>query len=155
MGLGDIRGFLGEDTDYGLRCEGLDVWMQTSPRVRVQHTFGRRFGIREVMKLHRGYALGQGALCGKLKLWGHRLAEVWDGTVTVSDRVRALRPSQQVADGCCETGPPVGPLSSWAASLEDVGGGTAVEPGELSWVEPGAVTVAEACGSVPLSSREP
>jgi glycosyltransferase involved in cell wall biosynthesis len=89
----------GEDTDYGLRCEALDVWMQTSPRVRVQHTFGRRFGIREVMKLHRGYALGQGALCGKLKLWGHRLAEVWDGTVTVSDRVRALgNPSHFLRD---------------------------------------------------------
>jgi glycosyltransferase involved in cell wall biosynthesis len=81
----------GEDTDYGLRCEALDVWMQSTPRVRVQHTFGRRFGIRAVMKHHRGYALGQGALCGKLTLWGHRLARVWNGNMSLGDRVRALR----------------------------------------------------------------
>jgi hypothetical protein len=77
-----------EDVDYGLRSEELDVWMMSTPRVRVRHTFGRRTGLRQVLKYHRGYALGQGALLGKLDLWNHRLAGIWGAPVGAAARLR-------------------------------------------------------------------
>jgi glycosyltransferase involved in cell wall biosynthesis len=84
-----------EDLDFALRCEERDVWMQTTPRSRVRHTFGRRSGLRAVMRHHRGYALGQGAFSGKLALWGHRLSQVWGAPASATDRLRAavLRPA--------------------------------------------------------------
>lgn len=67
----------GEDVDFGLRAEELDIAMWTTPKVKVYHTYGRRFGLKSLLKHHRGYALGQGALNAKLEMWGHRLAKEW------------------------------------------------------------------------------
>lgn len=66
-----------EDVDYALRAEALNVMMWTTPRLRVFHTYGRRYGLKNFLKHHRGYALGQGALNAKLEMWGHRLAKTW------------------------------------------------------------------------------
>lgn len=66
-----------EDVDFGLRAEACQVPMWTTPRSVVFHTYGRRVGLRAVLKLWRDYALGSGALGGKLELWGHRLVKVW------------------------------------------------------------------------------
>ena len=63
-----------EDVDFGLRAEELGVVMRTSPRSVVFHTYGRRSGLRNLLRHHRGYAVGSGALGGKLALWNHRLA---------------------------------------------------------------------------------
>jgi GT2 family glycosyltransferase len=67
-----------EDTDYGLRAEALGVEMWTRPQLVIHHTYGRRCGIRQVLRHHRTYAMGSGALGAKLELWGHRLSKGWN-----------------------------------------------------------------------------
>jgi GT2 family glycosyltransferase len=73
-----------EDIDFALRAEALGVVVWTTPRSIIYHTFGRRYGFRNVLKHHRAYALGSGALRGKLKLWDHRLARIWDTEVSMN-----------------------------------------------------------------------
>jgi GT2 family glycosyltransferase len=76
-----------EDMDFALRAEALGVVVWTTPRSIIYHTFGRRYGVRNVLKHHRGYALGSGALWGKLKLWDHRLASTWDRKVPLNESI--------------------------------------------------------------------
>ncbi len=66
-----------EDVDFGLRAEELGVAMWTTPRSIVYHSYGRRYGLRNVLKHHKGYAMGSGALSAKLLLWNHRLSKIW------------------------------------------------------------------------------
>ena len=66
-----------EDVDFGLRAEALGVVMWTTPNSIIYHTYGRRYGLKNVLKHHRGYAMGRGALGAKLALWNHRLSKVW------------------------------------------------------------------------------
>jgi glycosyltransferase involved in cell wall biosynthesis len=66
-----------EDTDFGLRAEALGVEMWTRPQLVIHHTYGRRSGVQQVLRHHRAYAIGSGALVGKLELWGHRLSQGW------------------------------------------------------------------------------
>jgi hypothetical protein len=67
--LGPGASFLsGEDTDYKLRLEALEIRMLATPRAIVRHTYGRRVGLRAVARQARAYARGAGALAGKLTL---------------------------------------------------------------------------------------
>ena len=68
-----------EVVDFNLRAESMGIVMWTTPRSIIYHTYGRRFGLDNVIKHHRGYALGSGALHAKLKLWNHRLLNNWHG----------------------------------------------------------------------------
>jgi glycosyltransferase involved in cell wall biosynthesis len=67
-----------EDIDYGLRVEKAGVVCISSPRVRVYHTYGRRYGVRAVWKHLDNYAVGRGAFLAKLKQIRHPLAETWE-----------------------------------------------------------------------------
>jgi GT2 family glycosyltransferase len=66
-----------DDTDFALRAEELGVVMWTTPRSVIYHTYGRRYGLANVLRHHRAYARGEGSLIAKLVLWKHRLAEEW------------------------------------------------------------------------------
>ena len=66
-----------EDVDFALRAEERGINMWTRPSIVVRHTYGRRYGLRNFLSHHRGYALGSGALGGKLKLLDHRLSREW------------------------------------------------------------------------------
>jgi glycosyltransferase involved in cell wall biosynthesis len=79
-----------EDTDFGLRAEMHGVMMWTRPSIVVRHTYGRRYGLRAVLRHHRGYALGSGALGGKLRLLDHRLSRRWGQPVSARDTLRAF-----------------------------------------------------------------
>jgi glycosyltransferase involved in cell wall biosynthesis len=80
----------GEETDFCVRAEALDIAMWTTPRSIVHHTFGRRSGIRQVLKHQRAYARGKGALIGKLSLMNHRLAKEWSKEPTLKERFNQL-----------------------------------------------------------------
>lgn len=67
----------GEDTDYKLRCEELNIRMLSTPMSIVYHTFGSRQGLREVMRSQRNYATGNGALAAKLTLQGDKRGREW------------------------------------------------------------------------------
>jgi GT2 family glycosyltransferase len=66
---------VGEDVDLVYRCEAQDIRMWSHPGAVVRHTHGRRVGLKAVSRHLRAYARGEGALIGKLELWGHPLAE--------------------------------------------------------------------------------
>lgn len=66
-----------DDTDFALRAEELGVVMWTTPRSVIHHTYGRRYGLANVLRHHQAYARGEGGLIAKLTLWGHRLASEW------------------------------------------------------------------------------
>jgi len=67
----------GEDTDYKLRLEALGVPMGASPRLVVNHTYGRRYGLRAALRNSRNYAYGNGGLAGKLTLLGDPRGREW------------------------------------------------------------------------------
>jgi glycosyltransferase involved in cell wall biosynthesis len=67
----------GEDTDYKLRLEQRGVKMRSTPEAVVNHTWGSRRGLRAVLRFQRSYAVGNGALAGKLTLAGDPRGEVW------------------------------------------------------------------------------
>jgi glycosyltransferase involved in cell wall biosynthesis len=66
----------GEDTDYKFRAEALGIRMLTTPRSRVVHSFGIRFG-RAALRAQRNYAFGNGALAAKLTLMGDPAGRGW------------------------------------------------------------------------------
>ncbi len=66
-----------EDVDFALRAEALDTVMVTTPRSVVFHSYGRRYGLRELLRYKRSSALGGGAVLAKLQLWDHRLGREW------------------------------------------------------------------------------
>lgn len=78
-----------EDVDYALRAEALDTMMITTPRSVVFHTYGRRYGVRELLRYERASALGSGALVAKLQLWNHRLGHEWSAQRPAMDKIRA------------------------------------------------------------------
>jgi GT2 family glycosyltransferase len=79
-----------EDVDIALRAEALNIAMWTTPRSIVYHTYGRRYGLQQALKHHRGYALGSGALLGKLGLWKHRLAKEWGQARTLANTLSQI-----------------------------------------------------------------
>ena len=89
-----------EDVDYGLRCELADVGILTSPRLVITHTHGRRYGLGPLLKHHRNYAYGRGALVVKLRWMKHRLAPVWGAPRTPRDHLASLakNPAKWVLD---------------------------------------------------------
>lgn len=66
-----------EDVDFALRAESAGIAVWTRPSIIVHHTYGRRYGVRNMLMLYRSYARGSGALGGKLKLLDHRLSHEW------------------------------------------------------------------------------
>ncbi|MES3035841.1 MAG: glycosyltransferase [Gemmatimonadota bacterium] len=88
-----------EDVDLALRAEELDITVWTSPALRIYHTYGRRHGLQAFLRHHRGYALGQGALLAKLRMWGHRLAAPWGAPTSRLQLVRkTVREPRQVVN---------------------------------------------------------
>jgi GT2 family glycosyltransferase len=75
-----------EDTDFGLRAEALNIAIWTTPRSIIYHTYGRRMGIRQVLKHQKAYARGKGALIGKLTIMNHRLANEWSKEPTLKEK---------------------------------------------------------------------
>jgi glycosyltransferase involved in cell wall biosynthesis len=79
-----------DDLDFGLRAEEVGVVMWTTPKCIVYHTYGRRYSLESVLKHHRGYEIGRGALVAKLELWGHRLSSTWGQRLSVTSTMGAL-----------------------------------------------------------------
>jgi glycosyltransferase involved in cell wall biosynthesis len=69
LGAG-ARFLSGEDTDYLHRLEEAGVKMMSTPRSVVFHTYGRRYGWRQMPRYWHGQGTGHGALCAKLTLRG-------------------------------------------------------------------------------------
>jgi len=82
-----------EDVDFGLRAELLGVVMWTTPKSIIYHTYGRRYGLKNVLNHFRGYALGGGALGAKLKVSGHWLSEEWDHPQPFFKTIRKFFPN--------------------------------------------------------------
>ena len=59
-----------EDTDFLLRCEAAGVKMRSTPDAVVYHSYGHRDGLRNLIRLSRNYAWGNGGMAGKLTLLG-------------------------------------------------------------------------------------
>lgn len=66
-----------EDTDYKLRLEARGIVMRSTPRAVVYHTYGVRQGVAAGLRHSRNYALGNGALAGKLTLSGDPRGQEW------------------------------------------------------------------------------
>jgi GT2 family glycosyltransferase len=79
-----------EDVDFCLRAEAQGVVMWTTPQSVIYHTYGRRYGIQELLKYHRMSAIGSGALGAKLHLWNHRLAREWGKSRRPAEWARQL-----------------------------------------------------------------
>lgn len=69
LGAG-ARFLSGEDTDYLHRLEDASVKMMSTPRSVVFHTYGRRYGWREMPRYWHGQGMGHGALAAKRTLRG-------------------------------------------------------------------------------------
>ena len=71
-----------EELDYKLRLEQLGIPMRSTPRAAVTHTYGTRAGLLAVLRHHRHYARGFGAMAGKLSLLGDPRGEAFlEGTL--------------------------------------------------------------------------
>ncbi len=81
----------GEDTDYLHRLECAGVKMMSTPRSVVFHTYGRRYGWREMPRYWHGQGVGHGAIAAKLTLRGDPR-----GAEEVSDWLRGY-PTQWIA----------------------------------------------------------
>lgn len=89
LGAGSTYGAC-EDQDYGLRAEALGIGFMTSKRLVVNHTTGRRYGLRDFIRHQRNYARGRGAWLAKLRLWGHPVVDVWQTKHTLAERAKAM-----------------------------------------------------------------
>jgi glycosyltransferase involved in cell wall biosynthesis len=90
----------GEDTDYKLRLEAMEVRMLSTPRSVVLHSSGTRSG-RAALRSQRGYALGNGALAAKQTLSGDPRGRLWlRQTVrgALTDWVTSRRPHRLPVD---------------------------------------------------------
>ncbi|HWL42380.1 MAG TPA: glycosyltransferase family 2 protein [Ilumatobacter sp.] len=67
-----------EDQDFISRAEALGVSLLTSSALVVNHTTGRRHGLRQFVAHQRNYARGRGAWQAKLRMWGHPVMRIWD-----------------------------------------------------------------------------
>ncbi len=79
-----------EDQDFGLRAEALGIGIMTSKRLVVNHTSGRRYGLRTFIKHQRAYARGRGAWIAKLRLWGHPGVDVFEPMPTLMHHAKAI-----------------------------------------------------------------
>jgi glycosyltransferase involved in cell wall biosynthesis len=77
-----------EDQDWGFRAAALDVGFMTTKRLVVNHTTGRRYGVRAFVKHQRNYAWGRGAWVAKLQAWGHPMGDVWSRPPTIAEHLR-------------------------------------------------------------------
>jgi GT2 family glycosyltransferase len=88
-----------EDQDWGFRAAALDVGFMTTKCLVVNHTTGRRYGLRSFIKHQRNYALGRGAWVAKLQMWGHPLGDVWARRPTLAEHLRLMtRPHRWLLD---------------------------------------------------------
>ena len=89
-----------EDIDYKLRLEAAGVKMLSTPRSVVSHTYGRRYGLRNVVTYWHQNESGIGAVAAKLTLRGDPRGRDW-----VRDKIRTYtvdllrRPTPQRALG--------------------------------------------------------
>lgn len=79
-----------EDQDFGLRAEALGIGIMTSKRLVVNHTTGRRYGLRDFVVHQRCYARGRGAWLAKLRLWGHPVVDVFEATPNLKAQAKAM-----------------------------------------------------------------
>jgi glycosyltransferase involved in cell wall biosynthesis len=83
----------GEDLDFLIRAVDAGVPIRFLPDSVVEHTSGRRFGIRPVTRLSTAYGAGQGAVAAKLSLAG-KGGDAWRRAMwgeTVGRPLRRLR----------------------------------------------------------------
>jgi glycosyltransferase involved in cell wall biosynthesis len=73
-----------EDTDYKLRLEKIGAKMVATPRSKVYHTYGYRYGIKAMLRHSYNYARGNGFLAAKLTLSNDPRGKEW------VDKVRRL-----------------------------------------------------------------
>jgi glycosyltransferase involved in cell wall biosynthesis len=59
-----------EDDDFEYRAAGLGIVIRTAPDAVVNHTYGWRYGMREMWGFQRNYARGHGGFSAKLTLLG-------------------------------------------------------------------------------------
>lgn len=84
-----------EDTDYILRAESLGACLYSTPAAVMHHTHGYRYGLRAAYRLLRNYAVGNGALAGKLTLAGDPRGRAWMRTEVhraLVEPITSLRP---------------------------------------------------------------
>lgn len=67
----------GEDIDYKIRAHQRGLFLATTPRSRVVHRYGWRYGLRTYMRLLSNYAFSTGAVAGKQQLADCRSGEAW------------------------------------------------------------------------------
>ena len=79
-----------EDLDYKLRLAAAGIRMHSAKGAIVRHTYGTRRGLKAVFRHRRAYAIGQGALAGKLALQGKAEGLEWLQMVG-SDLAKAVR----------------------------------------------------------------
>lgn len=77
-----------EDQDIIVRAEALDIGLMTTKRLVVNHTTGRRYGVKQFLKHQRNYALGRGAWITKLQMWNHRLGDEWSRPETFRSQAK-------------------------------------------------------------------
>ena len=66
-----------EDIDYKLRAEAAGVKMLSTPRSVVFHTYGRRYGVRALVKTWHRNETGSGAVAAKFTLRGDPRGREW------------------------------------------------------------------------------
>lgn len=66
-----------EDVDFGFRLERAHMQMLSTNRSIVHHTYGMRYGLRNVMRNSVNYARGNAAMAAKLTLWGDPRGAEW------------------------------------------------------------------------------
>ncbi len=87
-----------EDVDYKLRLEAAGVQMWSTPRCAVSHTYGRRYGLRNVVRYWHRNEMGMGALAAKLTMMGdprghsELRGKVWEFTLGWLRRPRPHQP---------------------------------------------------------------
>jgi len=79
-----------EDQDFIVRAEAIGVGMLSMPSLVVNHTTGRRTGLKPFLKHQRAYALGRGAWVTKLQLWNHRLGVEWSTPTSFVESLKLL-----------------------------------------------------------------
>ncbi len=66
-----------DDVDFGFRMERAHLRMLSTNRSIVNHTYGTRLGLRNLMKNSTNYARGNGAMAAKLTLLGDPRGAEW------------------------------------------------------------------------------
>jgi hypothetical protein len=80
----------GEDIDYRLRMEALDIPMLATPRAKVLHN-GYRYGAKAIYRHRMYYVTGDGALVAKLTLLGDPRGREWRAHFMREDALKWYR----------------------------------------------------------------